>query len=1033
MAKSKAVQSHSATAQETEPYYIFNASEDKGFVIVSGDDRAKKILGYSDKGSFDCDNLPPQLKDLLGQYAKQIESLPESAPTDLSWTETSTSFSNESGSVLLETANWGQGYPYNAKCPVIDGFQCPTGCVATAMAIVMKYHNWPNQGRYKWTNTYDNNLFVDFSESHYNFSTFKDSYDDTEDLTPDVLNMAKLCYDAGMAVNMLYNNESGAQVTLPGYAMTRFFKYSPDCHFHTKLDFTDKEWNDELKENLNLGLPVIYGANNETTGGHEFIIDGYNEDYFHINWGWYGELNGYFKLSALAPDNNDEFSYDSNHTMISHIKPDYQEQTLSEIWVDCGNDRGHFWQPEWVQQSTRGYGMIISCEEVQTDVPFTIMVHQINIPTKFIGELAIAVMNKNNDIVEILRTQDIQMINPNFEFPYYPYYNVDAWKDLIYHGPTSNDLYLQLISREIGNDNWRIVNGTEHTPTRLSFKGNEPMIVTPFITYHGIDESTKDLVDFTVDTSRVGQGITFGCKCTWGVARVYVDDQFQFAVSDFHSKHREEEGFGSPHTKTSCKIDIYYTPQNELISKTIHVSAPGTLSNLITDEDKYNLYRLKLTGLLNNDDIKSLNSLYCLGELDMEESSIEGNVLTVWLPYLRVLTLPKWLKKLYPEDTLHPTYTGIVNIPSEVTDCGYFRPESFVVFNSPEPPSSMFSSIPSYFDGINSLGFVIIVPKGSRGAYAQHPYWKYASEIIEMDKDDYFDGSFKIGEDAMYCNITKNYASIILNHKMSDIVSAIIEDPQRPWDKGFYPYRYFKIPSSIDGKSIQFFREMYAYSTLTYNDCRKLYYIPSDSFLTFLPTKINDEYNYYYPGFIISPCLEPNFAGCFACVLVPAHSNTCEELDKEDQYGNFNYERHEMFGMNCNKKGNTVNIYPDLYGVHIERVFINGLECFSDNCLYKADFSNDVEIKVVYNYLGFDTMTTEYTADFIASLPDSQDYSDGVDDIFADNRERVEVFSLSGIFIKNVSTREELNTLQPGMYVLRSGNKTEKVLIQFIQ
>lgn len=125
MAKSKAVQSHSATAQETEPYYIFNASEDKGFVIVSGDDRAKKILGYSDKGSFDCDNLPPQLKDLLGQYAKQIESLPESAPTDLSWTETSTSFSNESGSVLLETANWGQGYPYNAKCPVIDGFQCP--------------------------------------------------------------------------------------------------------------------------------------------------------------------------------------------------------------------------------------------------------------------------------------------------------------------------------------------------------------------------------------------------------------------------------------------------------------------------------------------------------------------------------------------------------------------------------------------------------------------------------------------------------------------------------------------------------------------------------------------------------------------------------------------------------------------------------------------------------------------------------------------------------------------------------------------
>ena len=129
--------------QEAQPFYIFNShTPDNGFVIISGDDRAQRILGYSDSGSFDADNIPPQLADLLKQYAEQISSISSDA-THPSW-NTPASNNTKSG-VLLKTADYGQDYPYNLATPKFDGEHAPTGCVATAMAIVMKYHNWPEK------------------------------------------------------------------------------------------------------------------------------------------------------------------------------------------------------------------------------------------------------------------------------------------------------------------------------------------------------------------------------------------------------------------------------------------------------------------------------------------------------------------------------------------------------------------------------------------------------------------------------------------------------------------------------------------------------------------------------------------------------------------------------------------------------------------------------------------------------------------------------------------------------------------------
>jgi len=184
-----------------QPYYIFNAADNAGFVIISGDDRAPKILGYSDRGEFDFNNIPPQLDWLLEEYEKQIESLSTTASQDPSW-QSNSSLGSESG-ILLETANWGQGAPYNSQCPIINGSQAPTGCVATAMAIVMKYHNWPE--RYNWVAMPADNVTAENSSE-----------------------TGKLMADAGKAVLMNYgSSESGANMNWVGHKLQQDFKYNP--------------------------------------------------------------------------------------------------------------------------------------------------------------------------------------------------------------------------------------------------------------------------------------------------------------------------------------------------------------------------------------------------------------------------------------------------------------------------------------------------------------------------------------------------------------------------------------------------------------------------------------------------------------------------------------------------------------------------------------------------------------------------------------------------------------------------------------
>ncbi len=293
-------------------YYVFNVEDNNGFIIVSGDDRAKNILGYADNGSFDIDSIPENFKYWLTFYQKELKNLMEqsetsadsvtqiSKSTNLSATSYATSVAP-----LLGGIKWDQGSPYNNLCPTIStssSTKSATGCVATAMAQVMRYYKWPIQGI--GSNTYTptglKSLSVDFSKTTYDWENMTETYNASSTQTQ-INAVATLMYHCGVAVNMDYGESSGATSSDMAQALSNNFGYDPNLQLYLRDYYSSSEWVDLIKTELNGNRPVLYGGNS-SDGGHQFVCDGYDSnDLFHFNWGWSGSSDGYFELSVLNP------------------------------------------------------------------------------------------------------------------------------------------------------------------------------------------------------------------------------------------------------------------------------------------------------------------------------------------------------------------------------------------------------------------------------------------------------------------------------------------------------------------------------------------------------------------------------------------------------------------------------------------------------------------------------------------------------------------------------------------------------------
>ena len=302
------------TAQDNH-FYIFNRGEQDGFVIVAGDERLPQVLGYGNTGTFTSSDIPLPMQDWITEMNREIAYLKAHSHAVVHHP-----VKRSTAVAPMVTTRWNQEAPYNNLCPTYNGgaARAVTGCVATAMAQIMNYHEWPERGTGSHSyncnvnNTDPTTLNADFSQSVYEWDLMLDTYDSSS--SPESCNaVAKLMSDVGISVDMNYGASSGAQETDALEALITYFGYSDKAYLLQRDLFGGEEWDLMLMNELSAGRPILYcgfAYSQGSLGGHAFVFDGYDTDgYFHVNWGWGGAYDNYFLVSVLAPSAGNDFKY----------------------------------------------------------------------------------------------------------------------------------------------------------------------------------------------------------------------------------------------------------------------------------------------------------------------------------------------------------------------------------------------------------------------------------------------------------------------------------------------------------------------------------------------------------------------------------------------------------------------------------------------------------------------------------------------------------------------------------------------------
>lgn len=326
-------------AEARSLYYVFNVGNDKGFVIVAGDDAVSPILAYADRGDFSEREMAPAAKAMLESYAQQIERIQQDPSLSVA---AATSYA---AIAPMVESQWNQSEPYNYMCPTIEGEpgRSVTGCVATAMAQIMYYHKWPVVETkaipaYQMSN---GELIAGANPVTLDWDAMQSTYTGSEaEDDPSALAVAQLMVLCGKSVKMSYSSSaSGAVSESVPAALKEYFDYDGAAHMVYRDEYANADWEKMIYDELAAKRPVyLSGTSISGTSvvGHAFVCDGYyGEGLFHINWGWGGMSDGYFRLTLLNPDdhgtggNNGSGGFNMDEGAIIGIQPNqggtYQE------------------------------------------------------------------------------------------------------------------------------------------------------------------------------------------------------------------------------------------------------------------------------------------------------------------------------------------------------------------------------------------------------------------------------------------------------------------------------------------------------------------------------------------------------------------------------------------------------------------------------------------------------------------------------------------------------------------------------------
>ena len=588
--KAKAKSRTAITASPSDAYYVFN-NDAGGFVIIAGDDAVTPVLGYTSTGSFDAENLPDGLKDLLKSYERQIAALGDSYQANQ--TATRAAFTGEK---LLKTAEWNQMAPFNKYTPK----NYVTGCVATAGAIVMKHHGYPAKGTGSHSYTWNGKDLTANFEHTYDWASMPDKYDGTNDAAFD--GVARLMADLGVAVEMNYAKDgSGSYIGNLVTALQKYYGYSKLSHLMAIEDVGAEAWNGRLREEIDANRPVLYAASDPARGGHAFVIDGYKDESFSVNWGWGGYCDGFYKIGALNPESVGKPTgdkYNVGQSAVFGMQPSDGTEKVSGMGFLTNVGELQMLNMNITDVKKGQNGVIFSAPIGNTgDQPYT-------------GEAAVALMNAKGEMREIVSSSS-QTFNNLSRGSYYPYLSF-SFVSTVDAEPGD---YLAIVAKEKGSSEYIELYNQNFERLRLPATGYVPRTyeirtkVGEGATIKQAETWYNPSTNFYNGKPVIGANYCYYLTLDAGIANCCVELNGKL-VNDINLGTERPNSFRGIEPVYTLEVKTYRNYQEK--DTTINLMGAGTLKQALANGNPdYFVYRnIKVNGEIDKRDFDELASHY---------------------------------------------------------------------------------------------------------------------------------------------------------------------------------------------------------------------------------------------------------------------------------------------------------------------------------------------------------------------------------------------------------------------------------------
>ena len=637
----------------SDAYYMFRNKEDNRLVVISGDQRMRSILGYTDNAIED-NMMPDGLAELLTTYKRQYAALSPDCQTECK--------SNlNKGERLLKTPDWGQWAPFNLRTPL----SYPTGCAATAMSIVMRYHQWPVMGQGSKTHIWkDSVMTADFEHTRYDWDNMPMSYDSYTTAQAEAVSL--LMRHAGIAVEMYYAAESsGARQSLVPGALTQHFRYAATTRLVSAADYDAATWEKMMRSEIDADRPVIYtGESTMGRGSHGFVLDGYRDNLFHFNFGWNGSGNGYFAISAFSSTST-AFEFANQQQAVIGIKPLREDNCV----------------PLTLEGEGKYEGFYSDLTTLTANTSVSIHLSSLTALRQWNGKLRWELCDAEGNVKEAFDSKTVSINGGNsqsIDFSFAP--STTATKGS----------YLRLMACENGKEEWTFVLNAKGQEVRMdAYERRVPVV-----------EIISDMKNATLNDQNQGNvcfegkpllGSTYTYNIAWKSSTVKNIVQQRFCGEAYWRKSDKSVML----TADTLYIKAKAYERSQLVQECqVNVEKPGqleaTLLKATPDADA--VESLTITGSLEDNDLTYLSTLQTLKKLNLENATIQQGLFGA--PFkdfsrLETCELPRSLKQIGSETfkgcallktislpvSLQATGNDILSGCQKMTDI-YVRPSS---------------------------------------------------------------------------------------------------------------------------------------------------------------------------------------------------------------------------------------------------------------------------------------------------------------------------------------------------------------------